>query len=117
MGLAKAMEPVPKFLETKAALDFLKFIIPDALSEVNPEVQKVIMSAARAAITTHGESVAGELMGHFDKCLQSVPHTVEADILRQSIVVLMGTLAQHMDKSKPKVRLYYTGTPEMRTPL
>lgn len=106
VGLAKAMEPVPKFLETKAALDFLKFIIPDALSEVNPEVQKAIMSAARAAITTHGESIAGELMGHFDKCLQSVPNTVEADIVRQSIVVLMGTLAQHMDKSNPKVNLW-----------
>ena len=34
---------------------------------------------------------------------QAVPDTVEADVVRQSIVVLMGTLAQHMDKTNPKV--------------
>ncbi len=35
--------------------------------------------------------------------VQAVPDTMEADIVRQSIVVLMGTLAQHMDKDNPKV--------------
>ena len=70
MGLAKAMEPVTKFLETPVALDFLRFIIPDALSEGNPEVQKAIMAATKASIATHGDSLAGDLMAHFDKCLQ-----------------------------------------------
>ena len=35
--------------------------------------------------------------------MQAVADTMEADVVRQSIVVLMGTLAQHMDKHNPKV--------------
>ncbi len=70
VGIAKAMEPIPKFLETKSALKFLKFIIPGALSESNPVVSEAVMTAARAAIETHGDSLAGELMDHFDTCLQ-----------------------------------------------
>ena len=35
--------------------------------------------------------------------MQLAADTHEADTIRQSIVVLMGTLAKHMDKENPKV--------------
>ena len=68
-----------------------------------PEVREAIMAAARAAITTHGEELSGKLMAHFEECLNTAPDTHEADTVRQSAVVLMGTLAKHMDKQNPKV--------------
>ena len=62
------------------------------------------MATAKAAIGSHGDGLAAELMAHCELCLQSAPNTREADVIRQSIVVLMGTLAKHMDKQNPKVQ-------------
>ena len=85
-------------------MNFLKFVIPGALSDPRPEVHEAIMVAARSAITTHGEELSGKLMSHLEQCLNTAPDTHEADAIRQSAVVLMGTLAKHMDKQNPKVR-------------
>lgn len=49
------------------------------------------------------QTLAGELMSHCERCMQLAADTHEADTIRQSIVVLMGTLAKHMDKENPKV--------------
>lgn len=103
VGVAKAMEQVQNYIDAEATMKFLKFVIPDALSDPRMEVRGAIMSAARAAISTHGEELSGKLMSHFEKCLDSAGDTHEADAIRQSAVVLMGTLAKHMDKQNPKV--------------
>ena len=50
------------------------------------------------------QALAGDLMLHCERCMQSAANTHEADTIRQSIVVLMGTLAKHMEKENPKVR-------------
>lgn len=42
-------------------------------------------------------------MAHFEQSLKEAGDSHEADTIRQSIVVLMGTLAKHMDKGNPKV--------------
>ena len=101
---------VQRFVEASATMKFLKFVIPGALSDPRPEVREAIMAAARAAITTHGEELSGKLMAHFEECLNTAPDTHEADTVRQSAVVLMGTLAKHMDKQNPKVSQRYTYT-------
>lgn len=95
---------VQSFVNASATMKFLKFVIPGALSDPRPEVRGAIMAAARAAITTHGEELSSKLMAHFEECLNTAPDTHEADAIRQSAVVLMGTLAKHMDKQNPKVR-------------
>ena len=69
------------------------------------------MSAAKTAIGCHGADIAGELMEHCETCLQSAGDTRESDVIRQSIVVLMGTLARHLDKGDPKVCGTARGTP------
>lgn len=104
VGVAKAMEQVQGFVDASATMEFLKFVIPGALSDLRPEVRDAIMSAARAAISTHGEELSDKLMAHFEQCLKAAPETHEADTIRQSAVVLMGTLAKHMDKQNPKVQ-------------
>lgn len=40
----------------------------------------------------------------FDKQLDEMPDERKYDTLRQSIVVLLGTLAQHLEKDDPKVK-------------
>ena len=55
VGVAKALEQLPKFVDASRSMDLLKFVIPDALSDPRAEVQGAIVAAARAAISTHGE--------------------------------------------------------------
>lgn len=45
-------------------------------------------------------------MTHFDDCLNSIDDTKQGDIVRQAIVVLMGSLAKHMESTDPKVNNY-----------
>ena len=61
------------------------------------------MSAAKTAIGCHGDDLTDRLMEHCEACLQSAGDTRESDVIRQSVVVLMGTLARHLDKGDPKV--------------
>ena len=104
VGVAKALEQLSEHAESEEALKFLKFVIPGALSDPNPKVQSAMMAAAQAAIGCHGDMLAGELMSHSEESLKSIPDSQEADVVRQCIIVLMGTLARHMDKENPKVR-------------
>lgn len=47
--------------------------------------------------------LAAELMSHFESCLGNLDDSQQGDAVRQAIVVLMGSLAKHMDKDDPKV--------------
>ncbi len=42
-------------------------------------------------------------MNHFDTSLSRLGNSQSDDLVRQAIVVLMGSLAKHMDKNDPKV--------------
>lgn len=40
----------------------------------------------------------------FEEFLKDAPNDASYDAVRQSVVVLMGSLAKHLDKSDPKVK-------------
>lgn len=42
-------------------------------------------------------------MSHFEDCLNGLDDSKSSDIIRQCIIVLMGSLAKHMSKDDPKV--------------
>ena len=44
------------------------------------------------------------LLPVFERCLADAPATASYDALRHSVVILMGTLAKHLDADNPKVR-------------
>ena len=46
-----------------------------------------------------------ELLKIFDQFLGTAGETSSHDIIRQSVIILMGSLAKHLDKSDPKVAL------------
>lgn len=40
----------------------------------------------------------------FEEFLKNAPNDASYDAVRQSVVILMGSLAKHLDKSDPKVK-------------
>ena len=45
-----------------------------------------------------------KLLPVFEEFLSSAPDTASNDAVRQSIVILMGCLAKHLDKDNPKIK-------------
>lgn len=103
VGVAKALEQLSKHADSAKAMQFLEFVIPEALLDSNSKVQSAMMSAAQAAIGCHGDTLSGELMAHSEESLKGILDSQKADQVRQCIIVLMGALARHMDKDNPKV--------------
>ena len=44
------------------------------------------------------------LLPVFEEFLKNAPQDASYDAVRQSVVILMGSLAKHLDKSDPKVK-------------
>lgn len=103
VGVAKVLAELPAHLSPVETMKLLQFIIPDCLSDRQSLVHEAMQQAAQTAIAVNGEGLAVELMAHFEHCVQQLPNNQEADVVRQCLVVLMGTLAKHLDKSNVKV--------------
>ena len=63
-----------------------------------------MLDAAVATIDLHGKETVGDLLPVFEDFLDNAPEDSSLDIVRQSVVILMGSLARHLDKDDPKVR-------------
>ena len=46
------------------------------------------------------------LLPVFEQFLDMAPDTSAHDTIRQSVIILMGCLAQHLDKDDPKVEFF-----------
>lgn len=44
------------------------------------------------------------LLPVFEKFLSTAPNHAKFDAVRQSVVILMGSLAKHLDKNSPKIK-------------
>ncbi|ETE58940.1 Translational activator GCN1, partial [Ophiophagus hannah] len=81
-----------------------EFFVPDALNDRHPEVRKCMLDAALSALNTHGKENVNSLLPVFEEFLKNAPNDASYDAVRQSVVILMGSLAKHLDKSDPKVK-------------
>ncbi|KAJ8414754.1 hypothetical protein AAFF_G00022770 [Aldrovandia affinis] len=61
-------------------------------------------AAAACALNTHGKDNVSSLLPVFEEFLKDAPQDASYDSVRQSVVILMGSLAKHLDKSDPKVK-------------
>ena len=63
-----------------------------------------MLAAAVATIDNHGKNTVADLLPVFEDFLANAPSDSSYDIVRQSVVILMGGLARHLEKDDPKVR-------------
>ena len=67
-------------------------------------VRKRMLTAAVNIVDIHGKTTAGDLLPVFEEFLDNAPKERKYDDARQSVVILMGSLAKHLDPNDPKVR-------------
>ena len=80
------------------------FLVKEGLIDRKSAVRKVMLSAAMAIVDHHGKSTAEDLLPVFEEFLDNAPKEQKYDDARQSVVILMGSLAKHLDLNDPKVR-------------
>ena len=79
----------------------VSFFVPDGLGDRNEVLRRDILNAAVVTIDLHGKDTVGEPV--FEDFLDQAPDNSSYDSVRQSVVILMGSLARHLDKDDPKV--------------
>ncbi|XP_038431223.1 stalled ribosome sensor GCN1 isoform X2 [Canis lupus baileyi] len=103
-GLALALNKLSQCLDSSQVKPLFQFFVPDALNDRNPDVRKCMLDAALSTLNTHGKENVNSLLPVFEEFLKNAPNDASYDAVRQSVVVLMGSLAKHLDKSDPKVK-------------
>ncbi|XP_055986980.1 stalled ribosome sensor GCN1 [Sorex fumeus] len=103
-GLALALNKLSQCLDSSQVKPLFQFFVPDALNDRNPDVRKCMLDAALATLNIHGKENVNSLLPVFEEFLKNAPNDASYDAVRQSVVVLMGSLAKHLDKSDPKVK-------------
>ncbi|XP_054298427.1 stalled ribosome sensor GCN1 [Pongo pygmaeus] len=103
-GLALALNKLSQYLDSSQVKPLFQFFVPDALNDRHPDVRKCMLDAALATLNTHGKENVNSLLPVFEEFLKNAPNDASYDAVRQSVVVLMGSLAKHLDKSDPKVK-------------
>ncbi|XP_030743287.1 eIF-2-alpha kinase activator GCN1 [Echinops telfairi] len=103
-GLALALNKLSQGLDNSQVKPLFQFFVPDALNDRNPDVRKCMLDAALETLNTHGKENVNSLLPVFEGFLKDAPTDASYDAVRQSVVVLMGSLAKHLDKNDPKVK-------------
>uniref|UniRef100_A0A8C3QIQ3 GCN1 activator of EIF2AK4 n=1 Tax=Cyanoderma ruficeps TaxID=181631 RepID=A0A8C3QIQ3_9PASS len=103
-GIALALNKLSEHLDSSQVKPLFQFFVPDALNDRSPEVRKCMLDAALSTLNTHGKDNVNSLLPVFEEFLKNAPNDASYDAVRQSVVILMGSLAKHLDKSDPKVK-------------
>ncbi|XP_060079689.1 stalled ribosome sensor GCN1-like [Ylistrum balloti] len=103
-GVAAALKAMSPLLPSDQIIELFSFYVPKALGDRIPEVRSHMRDAALAAINDHGKANVVLLLPVFEEFLANAPNTASNDAVRQSIVILMGSLAKHLDKDNPKIK-------------
>ncbi|KAI1900715.1 hypothetical protein AGOR_G00052750 [Albula goreensis] len=103
-GIALALNKLSQYLEESQVTPLFLFFVPDALNDRHQEVRRCMLDAALSALNTHGKENVSSLLPVFEEFLKNAPQDASYDSVRQSVVILMGSLAKHLDKSDPKVK-------------
>ncbi|XP_069380401.1 stalled ribosome sensor GCN1 [Paralichthys olivaceus] len=103
-GIALSLNKLSQYLDESQVTPLFLFFVPDALNDRHPDVRRCMLDAALSALNTHGKDNVSSLLPVFEEFLKNAPQDASYDSVRQSVVILMGSLAKHLDKNDPKVK-------------
>ncbi|KAJ1530782.1 hypothetical protein ONE63_005633 [Megalurothrips usitatus] len=103
-GVALALKELAPLLSHNQISSLAQFYVSDGLGDRHENVRKNMLSAALACVDLHGKDNINSLLPVFENFLDKAPDSSKFDTVRQSVVILMGSLARHLDRDDPKVK-------------
>ena len=119
-GVAEGMLQLSERVPSSLTMSVIKIVVPEGISDRNELCRDLMRQAACNVLKNvdfdvnmyrlitvmlkHGEESMGTLLPYLEDILDNAPDGAAYDNLRQGLVVLMGTLARHLDPSHDKLR-------------
>ena len=105
LGVAICLEVLSNVVKSEADIGkLIKFYIKTAFNDRNESVRHMLLMAALKLIDEHGKDSINTLLPQFEKFMDTAPKTVEFDVVREAVIVLMGNLAKHLDKNDARIK-------------
>lgn len=103
-GVALALAQFAPLLTPETIHTLIQFFVSTGLGDRNQTVRTEMFTAAVAAVDLHGKDNITSLLPVFEEFMDKAPKIGSFDCIKQSVVILMGSLARHLDKDDPRIK-------------
>jgi HEAT repeat protein len=103
-GIGLALYRLVPLMEEVTVVRLASFFVPKGLGDREDSVKKNMLNAAVAMVDQHGKETITKLLPVFEKFMDVAPKSGSFDSVRQSVVILMGSLARHLEKEDSRVK-------------
>lgn len=106
-GIALALGAMTNLYEGEQIVEFLRFLIERGpLIDKSSVVRSQMAESGRSVIAARGQQVVEELMKLLETTLETSDKGSEtSDLLNEAVVVLYGSLAQHLKADDPRLQI------------
>lgn len=103
-GVAIALCQIAQFFTSENVNMVTQFMVAKGLGDREEIVHKEMLAAALSIVDLHGKDTVAQLLPVFEDFLDKAPVSSKFDNIRQAVVILMGSLARHLDKTDPRIK-------------
>lgn len=103
-GVALSLAQLAPLLTPDTIQTLIQFFVSTGLGDRNQTVRTEMFTAAVAAVDLHGKDNITSLLPVFEEFMDKAPKTGSFDCIKQSVVILMGSLARHLDKDDSRIK-------------
>ncbi|KAF7989110.1 hypothetical protein HCN44_007420 [Aphidius gifuensis] len=103
-GVALALTQLAPLMTPETIHPLVQFFVSNGLGDRNALVRREMLNAALAAVDLHGKTNITSLLPVFEEFLDKAPKIGSFDSIKQSVVILMGSLARHLDKDDTRIK-------------
>lgn len=103
-GVAIALCQVARFFGPADVDKVMQFMVSKGLGDREELVHKEMLAAALAIVDLHGKETITRLLPLFEHFLDKAPKSSYYDNIRQAVVILMGSLARHLNKEDERIQ-------------
>lgn len=103
-GVAIAICQIAQFFNLSDVDKVMQFMVSKGLGDREEIVHKEMLAAALTIVDLHGKETIAKLLPVFEDFLDKAPKSSVYDNIRQAVVILMGSLARHLDKEDQRIQ-------------
>lgn len=103
-GVAIAICQIAPYLSLDDVDKVMQFMVAKGLGDREEIVHKEMLAAALAIVDLHGKATIAKLLPVFETFLDKAPKSSYYDNIRQAVVILVGSLARHLDKEDDRIQ-------------
>ncbi|XP_025837277.1 eIF-2-alpha kinase activator GCN1 [Agrilus planipennis] len=103
-GVAVALAEISPLLEPDTIGSLIQFFVSISLADRKEKVRKEMLNAALKIVDLHGNDHVSTLLPVFENFMDKSSKSAQFDAVKQAVVILMGSLAKHLDKDDPRIK-------------